>query len=670
MTRVALLSSEPIRPLMAGIGIRYLEFARRLPAAGVDVVLVSPAAPEETAEVGGLGGVEVRRFERGRLAAILGDCDAAVAQGQLANDLVLEMPGLPVAIDLYDPWLIENFAYHQTLGLDPYRNDHATWVLQMSRGDFFLCSSEEQRTFYLGFLAALGRVNPERMAGDPDLATLIAPVPFGVPDALPPHRPVLPPRAAGERRLLFGGLYDWYDPWTLLDALAALDRPWTLLLIRNPNPESTPQRLFAAVEARCRSLGWWGSRVQVHDWVPAERRYDLLRDVDLLVAPHRPSLETRLSLRTRFLDALAAGCPVVTSEGGAMSRLLIRAPRRLDRPFRRRSGPGAHARGSPGRPHRPSGRRPRAGHRLPLGPRAGAARPLLPRALGGRDQGAFRPAPRDRGPFGPPRLPPAPQAPRLAGEARVTGGGIGKVTVAILSWNGRRHLETCLEALAAQHDPGVPWEILVLDNGSTDGTAAWMRERWGSDRRVRLIESPLNLGFCGGNNRLAAEAEGDALALLNNDTRPEPGWLGALVEATRLRPAGRGRRLRQDRGLGGEAPRLRPRPDDLRRPRLPARLPQASEDRAGAGGGGGAPLRLRRQPAGAPRLLPGGRRLRRELLRLPGGRRPRLAPLVGRGADRLRARRGRASPLQRHERPAGALQPRLPLRAQRLPDGV
>src|SRR6185503_9073864 len=59
-----------------------------------------------------------------------------------------------------------------------------------------------------------------------------------------------------------------------------------------------------------------------HDWVPAERRYDLLRDVDLLVAPHRPSLETRLSLRTRFLDALAAGCPVVTTEGGAMSRLL------------------------------------------------------------------------------------------------------------------------------------------------------------------------------------------------------------------------------------------------------------------------------------------------------------------------------------------------------------
>ncbi len=321
MTRVALLSSEPIRPRMAGIGIRYFELARRLPGLGIDVVLVSPADPEETRSLG--LDVPVRRFEAGRLREILTDCTAAVAQGQLGNDLVLECPHLPVALDLYDPWLVENLSYVESLGFDPWRNDHATWVLQMSRGDFFLCSSEEQRSFYLGFLAALGRINPERIAVDPDLADLIAPVPFGVPEELPPHRPVLDPPAPGERRLLFGGLYDWYDPWTLLAALEQLEQPsWTLLLIRNPNPGSTPQRLLAKVEAHCRGLGWWGTRVRCIDWVPADRRYDLLRDVDLLVAPHRPSLETRLSLRTRFLDAMAAGCPVVTSAGGAMSRML------------------------------------------------------------------------------------------------------------------------------------------------------------------------------------------------------------------------------------------------------------------------------------------------------------------------------------------------------------
>ncbi|HEX6200973.1 MAG TPA: hypothetical protein VF150_11960, partial [Thermoanaerobaculia bacterium] len=166
MTRVALLSSEPLREKVGGIGVRYLELARRLPAHGVEVVAVSPADPGETPLPPGT----VRPFAAGRLAETLAGCDAAVAQGQLANDLLLECPDLPVAVDLYDPWLVENLAYAPELGLDPYRNDHATWVLQHSRGDVVLCSSEEQRLFDLGFLAALGRVNPRRLEIDPDLA--------------------------------------------------------------------------------------------------------------------------------------------------------------------------------------------------------------------------------------------------------------------------------------------------------------------------------------------------------------------------------------------------------------------------------------------------------------------------------------------------------------------
>ena len=319
MTRIALLSSEPVRERMAGIGIRYLELARRLPRPGVEVVLISPAPVAEVPPVPG----EVRTFEPGRVRELVADCDAAVAQGQLANDLVLACPELPTAIDLYDPWLVENAHYLETLGLDPWRNDHATWVLQMSRGDLFLCAAEEQRLYYAGFLTALGRVNPERLASDPDLARLLVEVPFGVPEELPAHRPLLEARRASEKRILFGGLYDWYDPFTLLDALERLpDLDWELYLVRNPNAEVTPQSLLSQVEQRCRARGWWGGRVRVLDWVPAERRFDLLRDVDLLCSPHHPSLETRLSLRTRFLDALAAGCPVVVTEGGAVPRLV------------------------------------------------------------------------------------------------------------------------------------------------------------------------------------------------------------------------------------------------------------------------------------------------------------------------------------------------------------
>jgi len=160
-----------------------------------------------------------------------------------------------------------------------------------------------------------------------------------------------------------------------------------------------------------------------------------------------------------------------------------------------------------------------------------------------------------------------------------------KVVVALLSWNGRHHLETCLSALAAQQDPGVEWEIAVLDNGSTDGTADWLEKTW---PRVRRIASPVNLGFCAGNNRLAAEAsDADALALLNNDTRPEPGWLAALVDALRSAPtdvaavSGKivdwaGERLDFGRGVmtfDGHAFQL-----DFRRPLGRARVPKAGEE--------------------------------------------------------------------------------------------
>lgn len=111
---------------------------------------------------------------------------------------------------------------------------------------------------------------------------------------------------------------------------------------------------------------------------------------------------------------------------------------------------------------------------------------------------------------------------------------VGKVSVLILSWNGRQHLELCLPAVRDQQSPGCEWETLVLDNGSSDGTSEWIEQ---ANPEVRLVRSPVNLGFCAGNNRLAEEAEGDALVFLNNDTRPQADWLRNLVAGLEAAPA-------------------------------------------------------------------------------------------------------------------------------------
>jgi GT2 family glycosyltransferase len=97
------------------------------------------------------------------------------------------------------------------------------------------------------------------------------------------------------------------------------------------------------------------------------------------------------------------------------------------------------------------------------------------------------------------------------------------VSVVIVSWNGRQHLDTCLAGVAAQRDVAV--EAILVDNGSTDGTADYVRARFPWVKLVMLAE---NRGFAGGSNAGVREASGRFLAFLNNDTSADPGWLRAL----------------------------------------------------------------------------------------------------------------------------------------------
>jgi GT2 family glycosyltransferase len=98
-----------------------------------------------------------------------------------------------------------------------------------------------------------------------------------------------------------------------------------------------------------------------------------------------------------------------------------------------------------------------------------------------------------------------------------------RASVVVVTFNNAHQIEACLESVLA--DIGPHDELIVVDNGSSDGTPALLRARFPG---VRLIEGP-NDGYAGGNNRGARQARGEHLVFLNPDTVVRPGAIAALL---------------------------------------------------------------------------------------------------------------------------------------------
>jgi len=98
-----------------------------------------------------------------------------------------------------------------------------------------------------------------------------------------------------------------------------------------------------------------------------------------------------------------------------------------------------------------------------------------------------------------------------------------RVSVVIVNWNGLAFLPTCLESLSAC---GTPVEIIVVDNGSTDGSVEYLRQR----PEIVLISNATNTGYAPANNAGIERATGEFVFLLNNDTRVAPGFLEPLLQ--------------------------------------------------------------------------------------------------------------------------------------------
>lgn len=302
MSRVMLVCPEPLaHGQPAGVGIRFLEIARVLRDDGHTVTTLAPDVIGLTPE---------------SLLETSQRSDVAVVQGHVANAFFQHAAAIPTVIDLYDPFIIENLHYYAERGAEVFQHDHFTLMSSLARGDFFLCASEAQRMFYLGALLAAGRLNPELFEHDPELKSLIAIAPFGVPAPLSSTR-----RLDDSISILFGGIYDWYDPITAIDAVALIPNA-TLTFTHHPNPDLTPQGKLAEAMEHVRKNSY--SFVRFEPWAPYEKRAEFFARFSMALLTFPRSLETDLSMRTRIYDYLWCGLPIVTSSAPGTDEILAR----------------------------------------------------------------------------------------------------------------------------------------------------------------------------------------------------------------------------------------------------------------------------------------------------------------------------------------------------------
>lgn len=331
--RVLVLASEPLAARMAGPAIRAFELARALTA----VADVTVAAPPDSAPVPGARLERVAPTEHRRTLALAREHDVVVVQHAPPQLLLaLAREDVRIVCDLYTPILVEALEAGRERGLRTRRTIQRLATRQTVAGlavaDLVLCASDRQRDLWLGALTARELLDLRDYDADPSLRGLIAVVPFGTapeppaPAPAPVMKGVLPGVRAEDRVLLWGGgVWDWLDAITPMRAVERLraDRDDVhLVLLGGRRPavrDEDRMRAHDDAVAFASDRGLLGRCVHVHDgWVPYDERGGWLLEADVGITAHHDHVETRFAFRTRVLDYLWAGLPVVGTAGDTL----------------------------------------------------------------------------------------------------------------------------------------------------------------------------------------------------------------------------------------------------------------------------------------------------------------------------------------------------------------
>ncbi len=340
---VLLVSSDHVASKMAGPAIRYWETAKVFADNGNFNVVLACLGDCEIS----YPGIKTVVYTLENYAALINAArasDIVMVQGFLLDDIPQMRKAVMskyVIVDIYDPFMIENIEVFKEHDFGARRQRHAEALnateYQLKMGDFFVCANEKQRDYWIGMLSAYNRINPKLYDIDRTGEKLIGLMPFGVSDNPPVHsknvlKGVWPGISADDKVIIWGGgVWNWFDPLTLIRAMKIVaekrnDIKLFFMGVTHPNPAIPKMKMLSNAVELSKELGLYDKNVFFNfGWVDYDDRQNYLLEADIGVSCHFKTLETRFSFRTRILDYLWAGLPIVCTKGDYFGELVENA---------------------------------------------------------------------------------------------------------------------------------------------------------------------------------------------------------------------------------------------------------------------------------------------------------------------------------------------------------
>ncbi|MBU1627158.1 radical SAM protein, partial [bacterium] len=330
-----IISGEKFSEKMAGIAMRQLSIAKCVSKIAEVII----ATPYESKDIDEVSFITYNQDDTHSLEDIVREFDIILFQGHILHHFpFLKKTDKVIIVDIFSPIIFESFNWHQFENFDKrifYHDlDLSVLIDQLEIGDFFLCSNDVQRHFWIGMLAGLNRVSPYTIDHDDELEKLIAVVPYGISEMRSEKSmdviKGIHPRVKKEDHLLIwnGGIYNWLDPMTPIKAMVRIcqDRSDVKLFFlgtKHPNPQIPVMPICLDAIKLSENFGLADLYVFFLEWTDAASRYDYILESDATLSFYHDNIETRFSFRTRLMDNIATGVtPIVTDCGDTFSKMI------------------------------------------------------------------------------------------------------------------------------------------------------------------------------------------------------------------------------------------------------------------------------------------------------------------------------------------------------------